>query len=38
MRALLGVYDKTGIQDFAAGLVKLGFDLVSTGGTYSAVE
>lgn len=38
MQALLGVYDKTGIQEFAAGLVKLGFGLVSTGGTFAAVD
>jgi phosphoribosylaminoimidazolecarboxamide formyltransferase/IMP cyclohydrolase len=33
MRALLSVYDKTGIADFARGLVALGFELVSSGGT-----
>jgi phosphoribosylaminoimidazolecarboxamide formyltransferase/IMP cyclohydrolase len=32
-RALLSVYDKTGIVDFAKGLDGLGFELVSTGGT-----
>ena len=32
-RALLSVYDKTGIIEFATGLDKLGFELVSTGGT-----
>jgi len=32
-RALLSVSDKTGIVDFARGLVALGFELVSTGGT-----
>ena len=32
-RALLSVYDKTGIVDFAKGLDSLGFELVSTGGT-----
>ncbi len=32
-RALLSVSDKTGIVDFARGLVDLGFDIVSTGGT-----
>tara|TARA_B100000424_G_C22945192_1_gene503038 strand:+ start:1649 stop:3244 length:1596 start_codon:yes stop_codon:yes gene_type:complete len=30
---LLSVYDKTGIIEFATGLDKLGFELVSTGGT-----
>ena len=32
-RALLSVYDKTGIVEFAQSLDKLGFELVSTGGT-----
>ncbi len=32
-RALLSVYDKTGIVDFARSLDKLGFQLISTGGT-----
>lgn len=32
-RALLSVSDKTGIQDFAAGLAARGFELISTGGT-----
>lgn len=32
-RALLSVWDKTGIVDFAKGLAALGFELVSTGGT-----
>ena len=38
MRALLGVYDKTGIEDFARGLVALGWEVVSTGGTFAALE
>src|ERR687887_341279 len=33
MRALLSVYDKTGVVDFARGLEGLGFELFSTGGT-----
>ena len=33
MRALLSVYDKTGLSDFARGLIDLGVELVSTGGT-----
>jgi phosphoribosylaminoimidazolecarboxamide formyltransferase/IMP cyclohydrolase len=37
MRALLGVYDKTGIEDFARGLAELGWELVSTGGTHAAI-
>jgi phosphoribosylaminoimidazolecarboxamide formyltransferase/IMP cyclohydrolase len=32
-RALLSVSDKTGVVEFAEGLVRLGFELVSTGGT-----
>ncbi len=32
-RALLSVYDKTGIVAFAKGLSDLGFELISTGGT-----
>ena len=32
-RALLSVFDKTGLIDFASGLSARGFELVSTGGT-----
>ena len=32
-RALLSVYDKTGIVEFAKALDELGYELVSTGGT-----
>lgn len=32
-RALLSVYDKTGLVDFAASLVGYGWDLVASGGT-----
>lgn len=35
MRALLSVHDKTGIADFAKGLVELGHEIVSTGGTLA---
>ncbi len=38
MRALLGVFDKTGIEEFARGLVGLGWEIVSTGGTFAAIE
>ncbi|MGI9033674.1 MAG: bifunctional phosphoribosylaminoimidazolecarboxamide formyltransferase/IMP cyclohydrolase, partial [Acidimicrobiales bacterium] len=37
MRALLSVYDKTGLVDLARGLVGLGWDLVSSGGTSRAL-
>ena len=36
--ALLSVSDKTGLVDFAKGLVALGWDLVSTGGTAKALR
>ena len=32
-RALISVTDKSGIVDFAKGLVDLGFEIISTGGT-----
>jgi phosphoribosylaminoimidazolecarboxamide formyltransferase/IMP cyclohydrolase len=37
MRALLSVYDKTGIVEFARSLHELGVELVSSGGTASAI-
>jgi phosphoribosylaminoimidazolecarboxamide formyltransferase/IMP cyclohydrolase len=37
MRALLSVYDKTGIVEFARALHDLGVELVSSGGTASAI-
>jgi phosphoribosylaminoimidazolecarboxamide formyltransferase/IMP cyclohydrolase len=36
-RALLSVFDKTGIVELGRGLVVRGFDLVSTGGTARAL-
>src|ERR1019366_918457 len=38
MRALLSVWDKTGLVEFAAGLVGLGAELVASGGTASALR
>jgi phosphoribosylaminoimidazolecarboxamide formyltransferase/IMP cyclohydrolase len=38
MRALLSVYDKTGLIEFASGLALLGVELVASGGTASALE
>ena len=35
--ALLSVYDKTGIAEFAAALHELGWDLVSSGGTARVI-
>lgn len=37
-RALLSVSDKTGIVEFAQGLVKHGVELLSTGGTYRLLQ
>ena len=37
MKALLSVYDKTGVVDLAKGLHGMGADLVSTGGTHQAI-
>ena len=37
-RALLSVSDKSGLLPFATGLVRLGFELVSTGGTARALR
>ncbi len=36
--ALLSVFDKHGIEDFAKGLAELGFSLLSTGGTARTLE
>jgi phosphoribosylaminoimidazolecarboxamide formyltransferase/IMP cyclohydrolase len=36
--ALLSVSDKTGVVDFAKGLAGLGWDLISTGGTATALR
>ena len=37
-RALISVSDKTGITEFASELVKLGYELISTGGTYRVLK
>ena len=37
-RALLSVSDKTGLVEFARGLLSLGWELVSTGGTARALR
>jgi phosphoribosylaminoimidazolecarboxamide formyltransferase/IMP cyclohydrolase len=37
-RALISVYDKTGVVDFARGLARLGVSIVSTGGTAAALR
>lgn len=38
MRALISVFDKTGIVDFAKSLEKLGVEIISTGGTARLLE
>jgi len=37
-RALLSVSDKSGINEFAAELVKAGYEILSTGGTQKALQ
>jgi phosphoribosylaminoimidazolecarboxamide formyltransferase / IMP cyclohydrolase len=37
-RALLSVYDKTGLTEFAQGLAQAGVELVSTGTTAATIE
>ena len=37
-RALLSVSDKTGVVEFARGLAELGIELLSTGGTATALR
>jgi phosphoribosylaminoimidazolecarboxamide formyltransferase / IMP cyclohydrolase len=38
VRALISVYDKTGLEDFARGLAGLGWQLVASGGTADFLE
>ncbi len=37
MKALLSVYDKTGLEELARGLSDLGWELISSGGTSSVL-
>ncbi|MFZ5624714.1 MAG: bifunctional phosphoribosylaminoimidazolecarboxamide formyltransferase/IMP cyclohydrolase [Gemmatimonadota bacterium] len=37
-RALISVSDKRGVVSFAAGLVRLGWEIISTGGTAAALR
>ncbi|MCP3029987.1 bifunctional phosphoribosylaminoimidazolecarboxamide formyltransferase/IMP cyclohydrolase [Halobacillus sp. A1] len=37
-RALLSVSNKEGLSEFAKGLIDLGYELISTGGTKRAIE
>ena len=38
MKALISVYDKSGIEDLGEALYRSGFELISTGGTYEALS
>ena len=38
MRALISVYDKTGVVEFAKILAGSGYDLISTGGTHQTLS
>ncbi|PKN14876.1 MAG: bifunctional phosphoribosylaminoimidazolecarboxamide formyltransferase/IMP cyclohydrolase PurH [Deltaproteobacteria bacterium HGW-Deltaproteobacteria-24] len=38
MRALISVSDKSGVENFAKELVTLGYEIISTGGTYKILK
>ena len=38
MRALFSVSDKTGLVEFAKGLVESGWEIIATGGTQKLLE
>lgn len=38
MRALISVSDKSGVENFARELVSLGYEIISTGGTYKKLQ
>ncbi len=38
MRALISVSDKSGVENFAKELVNLGYEIISTGGTYKKLK
>ncbi len=37
-RALISVFNKEGIVDFAKGLIDLGYEIISTGGTFKLLK
>jgi len=37
-RALISVYDKTGVGEFAAALAQMGVEIISSGGTAKAIQ
>ncbi|MDR1815118.1 MAG: bifunctional phosphoribosylaminoimidazolecarboxamide formyltransferase/IMP cyclohydrolase [Clostridiales Family XIII bacterium] len=38
MRALISVSDKAGVVEFAVALAELGYEILSTGGTYATLD
>ena len=38
MRALISVSDKTGVVEFAKDLESLGYEIISTGGTFKLLK
>jgi len=38
LRALISVSDKSGVENFAKELVSLGYEIISTGGTYNKLK
>ena len=38
MRALISVSDKSGVENFAKELIILGYEIISTGGTYNKLK
>jgi phosphoribosylaminoimidazolecarboxamide formyltransferase/IMP cyclohydrolase len=38
LRALISVSDKSGVENFAKELVELGYEIISTGGTYNKLK
>lgn len=38
MKALISVSNKAGLEDFVKGLVRAGYDIYSTGGTYEKIK
>ena len=38
MRAILAVYDKEGIQEFAQSLLSMGCEIIATGGTAKSIS
>ena len=37
-RAIISLTDKTGVEEFARGLADLGYEILSTGGTFKVIH